>query len=269
MLVAAIGGILYYLAIARTSDSSSPPDYAKTDTSSSTSSAAESNSRTNNGTGTDKNVGYDLTPGNNKVVPQPGKNNDKAEKGQKEKAELHEKVDATPKRPSLPKRRDDVPQLIKVLQEGEENDRLEAARLLASTGVQARWAIPYMIQIVETAPPALGQEVYNALVAIGPPEPAQEHLLKQCLQSPNHLLRNYAITMYAAGTPILPRDLLPTVVRMLEQDQAKEARLKFLSAIAHLGNFALPLAVGAVIECLADADEEVRLAAKQLMRDNW
>lgn len=201
----------------------------------------------------------------NNVVPL-GKNesdNDKKLDKNDKKAEKEQ-----PRHPVLPDDPSDVPQLLKVLQEGEGADRLKAARLLGQQGERASWTVPYLVRVIETTEPPLAQEVYNALIAIGPPEPAQLHLLKHCLQSPRSLLRSYAIRMYALGTPPLPADTLPVAMQLFPQAGADE-KLELLQAFERAGSVAVPHALGMVLDCLADPQARLRETAGRLLDKTW
>jgi HEAT repeat protein len=164
---------------------------------------------------------------------------------------------------------DDIPQLLKILQgKGEETQRLAAARALATHKAQARWTVPYLIRILEETPQPLAQEVYNTLVAIGPPEGPHVDQLKHCLQSSHPLLQSYALQLYALGTPPLPEDIVPRVVELLSLSQGPQ-RLELLQSLGHTGSAVVPKALGAVLDCIADPQPQVGMFAKRLLREIW
>jgi len=121
-----------------------------------------------------------------------------------------------------------------------------------------------LIELAEITQGTVQAELIAKLYALPPPDAfCTVHLVK-CLQSRSPALRNYAIRMFANNTPPLPREQLALVVELLKVAQG-EARRDLYKILRQAGPASRSVALGVVLEALADPEPEIAELAKELL----
>lgn len=121
-----------------------------------------------------------------------------------------------------------------------------------------------LIELAEITQGTVQAELIAKLYALPPPDAfCTVHLVK-CLQSRSPALRNYAIRMFANNTPPLPREQLALVVELLKVAQG-EARRDLYKILKQAGLASRSVALGVVLEALADPEPEIAELAKELL----
>jgi len=149
--------------------------------------------------------------------------------------------------------------LIAVLKAGVPADRIAAARRLGKLRAQARAAVPALLSALETTDEEFQIAVGAALNLIGPPETGSEKVLIQALLSKSPVARTYAAKMLATEVPLSTSGVKSVTTALREE--SPEIRAHLLRAIEKVGAKARPVALGPLLERLADADQSVREAA--------
>lgn len=164
----------------------------------------------------------------------------------------------------------DISKLIEILKKGELNEKVQAAGELAQVGSEVRPYIPQLVYVLEASPPPLSDEIYNILLTVGPPDSSQDMILKYCLQSQNRYLINYAINIYSTGNPVLPNDMITTVVDLLSKiNSSDELRIKILRLLSHLDPSYNPIMVEAVLENLSSHEKHIYEFAYHILDKKW
>lgn len=121
-----------------------------------------------------------------------------------------------------------------------------------------------LIELAEITQGTVQAELIAKLYALPPPDASCTAHLVKCLQSPSPALRNYAIRMFANNTPPLPQEQLALAVELLKVAQG-EARRDLYKILKQAGLAGRSVALGVVLEGVADPDAEIAELAKELL----
>jgi S1-C subfamily serine protease/HEAT repeat protein/predicted RNA-binding Zn-ribbon protein involved in translation (DUF1610 family) len=166
--------------------------------------------------------------------------------------------------PNLPGSDAAFDNLLAVLKAGVPADRVAAARRLGALRGGARSAIPSLLTALDGADQELQEAIAAALAQIGAPAPGTENVLVKALSSKSAIARTYALKLFVANTP-LPAEGAKAIASLL-QDASADNRALAATALGKMGSKARSVALGPLLERLADSEQSVRDASASALK---
>lgn len=143
--------------------------------------------------------------------------------------------------------------LTTAVKSGAMPDRVAAAQQLGKLGQAAQSAIPTLLAVVDEDP-ELDIAVEQAVAAIGPPAPTDVAALGPALSRKSAVVRRYAARELAASN--VPDSVIPALAAALA-DAVPEVRVAAAEALTKAGPRARVIAIGPLLDHLADANPAV------------
>ena len=150
-----------------------------------------------------------------------------------------------------------VPELVRILEEGDSDRRKQAVDILARLGPKARAAIPALAKDLNSDDWRVRCDAVEALGRIGPSDEVIGFLLR-ALKDREAVVRSVAATTLGGLLPV-PKGAVGPLAKAL-RDEDRWVRQSAASALSRMGPRARP-AAGQLIEALKDSVAEVRARA--------
>ena len=154
---------------------------------------------------------------------------------------------------------DDVPTLVRALEDREATRRIWAAQKLATMGPEAKPAVPRLVKVLKDKDDNVRRNVAEALAQMG--SVSREYLpeVTEALKDPNSDVRVAVLATIRNMGPEADK-AVPALVRLLKEDKETQVRQKAALTLGHLGNLAKD-AVPALAAALKDESVLVRAEA--------
>jgi len=150
--------------------------------------------------------------------------------------------------------------LAKKLADPDASVRVQAAKIIADFGPEARALVPALIKACKDDNPVVRLAVIKALELIGPPTAEAAPLLLELVDSTSPEQKRYAAAMLAKPNLVKKDQAFAGLIK-LAKDSDAETRRKAVAGLGLLGAVDKKTAAGVLLERLADDDSLVRAGA--------